>query len=60
MLNDLDTLTSTSYVQLRQQLSKTRSVHAFARVLPQVICLAFEQSRVNLTERASGGLVCCV
>jgi integrase len=44
-LTDVDTLTSTSYPDLRQRIGRTRSVHAYARMLTQVLHLAFEEFR---------------
>jgi integrase len=44
-LTDLDTVTRTSYADLRQQIGRTGSVHAYARMLTQVISLAFEEFR---------------
>lgn len=45
LLADFDTLTATSYVDLRQRIGGTRSVHAYARMLTRVIGLRFEEFR---------------
>jgi integrase len=42
---DLDAVATTPYAQVQQRLGKTRSAHAYARMLTRVIHLKFEEFR---------------